>query len=433
MLMTCWFSGFAGGGGSVCRVLSSLPGRLTDHVALGLLTGAVPRDVVDTAIAVHGRRARRSGGSLPPHVMVYFAMAMALFAEDDYEGVLAHLSETLARWGCWEDRWSPATSGGIAQARVRLGFEPVKEVFERVAVPVADALTRGAWCGGLRLVSVDGMVFDLPDSPANAEAFGYPSGGAFPQARVVTLTESGSHCTLGAHIGPVAGKGTGERTAARELFTLLGPKMLFTADRGFYSFDLWCAAAATGAQLLWRIGDTVDLPAVADLGDGSYLSVLFAPRLATSVRQELLTEARDGSDLAEHADKARLVRVIEYYIDGAGPDQGDRELIVLLTTITDPNRAIAGQLAEAYHSRWEHEGANDEIKTELRGPGRILRSKHPDMARQEIYGYLLTHYAITALICTAATEADTDPDRVKFVRTVRLLRRRINDPAAFSP
>jgi hypothetical protein len=426
-------SGVIAAGGSVRRVLSSLSGRLTDHLSVGLLASSVPRDVVDTAIAVHGRGAKRSGGALPPHVMVYFAMAMALFADDDYEGVLAHLSETLRRWGCWEDRWVLPTSGGITQARARLGPEPVKEVFERVAVPVAGALTRGARCAGLRLVSIDGMVFDLPDTKANAEGFGYPSGGVLPQARVVTLTESGSHCTLAAHIGPVAGKGTGERSAARELLGRLGPDMLFTADSGFYGFELWCQAAATGAQLLWRVGDTIDLPMVADLRDGSCLSVVFAPRLAKAVRQRLLDAARNGEDLAGDADKARLVRVVEYYIDGAGPVPGDRELLVLLTTILDPRRALAGQLAEAYHSRWEHEGANDEIKTELRGPGRILRSKNPDMVRQEIYGYLLTHYAIAALICTAATETDTDPDRVKFAATVRLIRRRVADPAAFSP
>jgi hypothetical protein len=421
------------GGGSVGRVLRPLPGRLTDHVALGLLTSVVPREVVDAAVAAHGRQAKRSGGPLPPHVMLYFVMAMALFADEDYEGVLAHLTETLSRWGCWDHTWQMPTSGGITQARARLGSGPVKQVFEQVAVPVAGALTRGARCAGLRVVSIDGMVFDLPDTKANAEVFGYPRAGVFPQARVVTLTESGSHCALGAHIGPVAGEGSGERSVAKELIGLLDEDMLLIADSGFYGFELWCSAVASGAQLLWRIGDVMELPVIADLGDGSYLSVVFAPRLANPARRELLAAARAGDDLSAHRDQARLVRVIEYYMDGAGPHPGQRELICLLTTMVDPRRALAGQLAEAYHYRWEHEGANDEIKTELRGPGRVLRSQSPDMVRQEIYGYLLTHYAIAALICTAATEADTDPDRVKFVRTVRLLRRRIADPAAFSP
>jgi hypothetical protein len=126
------------------------------------------------------------------------------------------------------------------------------------------------------------------------------------------------------------------------------------------------------------------------------------------------------------------VRVVEYEV----PDRGDthsRELVCLLTTLLDPRQAPALDLAEGYHQRWEHESGNDEVKTVLRGPGRILRSKSPDMVRQEIYGYLLTHYALRALICRAATEADIDPDRVKFTRTVRIIRRRIADPAAFSP
>jgi hypothetical protein len=322
---------------------------LTDHLALGLLTGSVPRDVVDSAIAAHGKGAKRSGGALPPHVMVYFTMAMALFADDDYEGVLAHLSETLKRWGSWKESWAAPTSGGITQARARLGSGPVKTVFETVAQPVADLLTRGAWCAGLRLVSIDGMVFDLPDTPANAEAFGYPSGGVFPQARVVTLAESGSHASLGAHIGAVAGKGTGERTAARELFALLGPDMLFTADRGFYSFELWRRAAGTGAHLLWRIGDTLDLPTVADLGDGSYTSVVFAPKTPTAARDRIVARARAGHAIDD--ERARLVRVIEYEITDRGAP-GERELVCLLTTITDPRRAPAGQLAEAYHARW---------------------------------------------------------------------------------
>ena len=90
-------------------------------------------------------------------------------------------------------------------------------------------------------------------------------------------------------------------------------------------------------------------------------------------------------------------------------------------------------LAQAYHQRWEHETGNGQLKTHLRGPARILRSRSPDMVRQEIYGYLLTHYAISALICRAATEADIDPDRVKFKQTVRIIRRHAAPEAAFPP
>ena len=130
--------------------------------------------------------------------------------------------------------------------------------------------------------------------------------------------------------------------------------------------------------------------------------------------------------------KARHVRVIEYEVPDRDGD-GTGELIALITTITEAAAAPAVVLAEAYHQRWEHETGNDQLKTYLRGPGRVLRSKSPDMVRQEIYGYLLTHYAVSALICRAATEAGIDPDRVKFKRTVRIVRRRAADPAAFPP
>ncbi|GAA2009424.1 IS4 family transposase [Catenulispora subtropica] len=407
---------------------------VADMLGVGLLTASVPRAVVDEAVEACGRGARRSGGVLPPHLMVYFAMAMALFADEDYPGVMARLAEPLRSWGGWDPGWMAPTSGGITQARARLGFEPVMQVFQAVAQPVATVLTRGAWLRHRRLVSIDGMVFDLPDSAENVREFGRAGGGVFPQARVTTLVESGSHCALGAVIGGVAGKGTGERSAAAGLFALLDEDMLLTADRGFYSFDLWCAGDDAGAGLLWRIGEAVDLPPVADVGDGSFISLVFARGVKAAAKARLLHAAKTGADMAAHRDQCRLVRVVEYYVNDRGPaSPAQKELFCLITNLLDPGDALPGELAVAYHDRWEHEGANAQIKTGLRGPGKILRSHSPDMVRQEIWGYLLAHYAIAALICRAATDTDTDPDRIKFKNTVRLARRRITDPAAFSP
>jgi hypothetical protein len=409
-------------------------GRLTDWISVGVLAGSVPRDAVDEAVAVCGRQAKRSDGKLPPHVMVYFAMAMALFADDDYEEVLTRLVEPLTRWGCWDAAWQIPGSGGITQARQRLGHEPLRYVFEQVARPVAELLTRGAWLAGRRLVSIDGLEWDAPDSDDNAMEFGYAGGAAhpsaFPKVRVLTLIESGSHAPIGAVIGASSGDGSGEQSMARDLYPLLEADMLLLADRNFYSFTDWCAAADTDAGLLWRIGAGVDLPVVAMLADGSYLSVVFASKIRRPERERILTAARDGQDIDPQ--RARIVRVIEYEVSDRG-DEGDRELICLLSTVLDPDDAPALVLAQGYHDRWEHETGNDQVKTHLRGPGRVLRSHSPDMVRQDIYGYLLTHSAISALICRAATEADIDPDRIKFLRTVRVIRRRIDDPAAFSP
>jgi hypothetical protein len=411
-------------------------GRLTDQISLGVLASSVPRDAVDDAVAAAGRQARRRDGKLPPHVMVYFAMAMALFAGDDYEEVAARLAGTLASWGCWDDSWAVPTSGGITQARQRLGYEPLRELFARVAVPAADLLTRGAFLAGRRLMSIDGFEWDAPDTKENAAAFGYAGKDpavtgrpAFPKVRVVSVSECGSHAVVDAEIGGVAGKGAGEQALARKLYRRLDREWLLLADRNFYNWEDWRAAAGAGAALLWRVKSDLRLPLLQSLPDGSYVSVLVDPKITGKARERLIEAARAGEDL--DPGQARLVRVIEYEIPDRDGD-GNSELIALITTITDPRECPAAALAEAYHQRWEHEAGNDQLKTHLRGPGRVLRSKSPDMVRQEIYGYLLAHWAISGLICQAATEADIDPDRVKFTRTVRVVRRAIT-PAAFPP
>jgi Insertion element 4 transposase N-terminal/Transposase DDE domain len=395
-----------------------------------VLASSVPRDVIDDAVAAAGRQAKRSDGKLPPHVMVYFAMAMALFADEDYEEVAARLAGTLGTWGCWDARWGPPTSGGITRARERLGYEPVAGVFAAVAAPVADLLARDAFVGRWRLMAIDGLEWDVPDTPANAAAFGYPGAGkdraAFPKVRVVSISECGSHAVVDAEIGGVAGKGSGEQSLARPLYGRLADDWLLIADRNFYNWADWCSAADCGAALLWRVKSDLRLPVLAVLPDGSYRSVLISPKATGKARQRLNEAAQAGADL--DPGQARYVRVIEYEV----PGHGEGELIALITTITEFTQAPAPLLAQAYQQRWEHETGNDQLKTHLRGPGKVLRSKSPDMVRQELYGYLLTHYAISTLICQAATEADIDPDRIKFTQTVRIIRRAIG-PAAFPP
>jgi hypothetical protein len=404
-------------------------GVLTDWISLGVLASSVPRDVVDDAIVVTGKGARRAGGKLPPHVMVYFVMALALFADDDYAEVAARLAGTLRGWQCWDQEWDP-TPGAITQARQRLGPEPVAEVFRQVAVPVAGLDTIGAFLGPWRLMSVDGMEWDVPDTARNRAAFGVSGGdrAAFPKIRVVTVSECGSHAAVLAAAGPAAGKGSGEQALARQLYPRLEQDWLLIADRGFYCFADWRTAAGTGAELLWRAPGDARLPALELLPDGSYRSVLTGQKITGRKREALIEAARRGEDLDE--DSARPVRVIEYDVpdrDGDGKD----EMIVLVTTITDYRQAAAGTLARAYHGRWEHETGNAQLKTCLRGPGKVLRSGSPDMIEQEIWGYLLAHYAISALICAAATNAGTGPDRVKFTRTLRIVRRAVGP--AFPP
>jgi hypothetical protein len=418
-----------------------------DQVSLGVLVSTVGRDVIDDAVAMHGVGAKRSDGKLPAHVTAYLTMAMCLFAEDAYEEVAAKVTGSLSRFGVWDAAWSVPSASGITQARKRLGAGAMREIFEGVAGPVATTDTRGAWIrdGKMRrrVVAIDGFEVDVPDTPANVERFvrsGSSSSlsgqqAAYPKARVVALAECGTHAFLAAEVDSAA---VGESTLAQRIYPRLRPDELLTADRNFYSYPAWTQAAATGAALLWRAPTGLGLPVLQVLADGTYIAVIINPSIRNSRRREkILTAARTGEDLDTllDDDSVHLVRVIEYDVpDRAG--NGDDELVVLLTTLTDPtgeNGARADELAAIYHQRWEEETTFAQLKTHLRGPGRVLRSRLPDLVIQEIWAWLTVHYAIATLIARAAEAADIDPDRVSFTRVLRLVRRSATGTADIPP
>jgi hypothetical protein len=332
-------------------------GRLSDWISLGALASWVPRDEIEDAVEAAGKTARRRGGKLPPQVMVYFVMGLALWAEEDYEEVWVKITETLAGWGGFGGDQALVTAGGLAQARQRLGHEAVRGTFELVAAPAATLDTAGAFLGNWRKMSIDGLEWDLPDTAANAAEFGYPGTGdgrraAFPKARVVTIGECASHAPVLAAIGPCVSKGSGEQSLARELYPRLEEDWLLIADRNFYNWEDWCTAAGTGAALLWRVKSDLTLDPLEFLSDGSYLSVLVDPKVKGAARKKILDAARAGEDLDPQ--KARYARVVEYEVpdrEGGGKD----ELIALVTTILDLRQAPAPALAAAYHERWEHE------------------------------------------------------------------------------
>lgn len=414
-----------------CRFMESEATLTPEAVSLGVLVTSVPRDAVEAVITACGVGAQRSDGKLPPHVTAYLTMALCLFPDDDYEEVATKVTGALSRFGCWDAAWSVPTASGITQARKRLGRRVMPEVFEDVVAAVATPDTRGAWLRGWRVLAIDGFDVDLPDSDSNAAEFGYAGSGdnrsACPKARVVALAECGTHAFLAAE---VAGYGTGERTLAARLYPRLRRDELLTADRGFYSFEAWSTAVATGAALLWRAQTNPRLPVVGVLADGTYTSVLINPTVRGRRRERILADARAGADL--DPELAHLVRVVEYDV----PDRegnGSGELIVLLTSILDPAAATAEELADTYHQRWEEETSNDQLKTHLRGPGRVLRSRLADLAHQEIWAWLIVHYALAVLATRAAEAADLDPDRISFTRALRIARRSATGTAAISP
>jgi hypothetical protein len=388
--------------------------RLSDHISIGVLTRVFPPELVDKVVADAGRTEQRQR-LLPARVVVYYVLGLALFSQCSYEEVMRMLVEGLSWADGWSRPWSVPSKGGLFKARMHLGSEPMRALFEAVASPLATERTRGAFYRTWRLMSIDGTTLDLADTEANDAHFGRPSSGrgegvgAFPQLRVVGLGECGTHAMIDAAVGSYR---TSEKRLVPEVFRSFRPEMLVFADRGFYGFELWGQAAATGAALCWRTRTDLVLPVEERLADGSYLSKVYAR--------------------ADRPHDGTAVRVVDYGLVDPGRGESDTSYR-LLTTILDPKAAPANELAALYAQRWEFESSLDELKSHQRGPRIVLRSKMPDGVVQELYGYLCTHFAIRWLMHQVATESDTDPDRLSFTRTLRVARRTTASHPGFSP
>ncbi|MBW6493649.1 MAG: IS4 family transposase [Burkholderiaceae bacterium] len=391
----------------MARTLARLPegSRISDYVSLGVITKTFPLARVRAVLASTGKASQRER-DLPAHVVVYYAIALALYMQSSYREVLRCLLEGL-EW-LMDPALTPRVAGhsGISQARTRLGWEPLAQLHDELVKPIAVASTRGAWYGPWRLVSLDGSTMDVADEQSNDVAFGRPGASrgssAYPQFRFVSLVESGTHVLFGTRMAPYA---TGENTLAKEVLSALDSGMLCLADRGFFGYEMWRQARATKAQLLWRIKRNAVLACDERLADGSYLSSIYP-----------------GEKDRRQRTNAIRVRVIEYSLHGVADAA---PIYRLLTSVLDPQQAPAPELAALYHERWEIETALDELKTHLRGAKIVLRSKTPDLVRQEFYGLLMAHFAVRALMHEAALSAELDPDRLSFIHAVRVVRRKL--------
>lgn len=399
----------------MARTLAALPegSRITDYISLGVITKSFPLNRVRAVLDATGKASRRER-DLPAHVMVYYAIALALYMQSSYREVLRCLLEGVQWLRDPTATLKVAGNSGISQARTRLGWEPLKQLHDEVVKPIAVAATRGAWYRKWRLVSLDGSTLDVADEKVNAKAFGRPGASrgasAYPQLRFVSLVENGTHVLFGTQM---AGYATGEITLAKVVLGALRKGMLCLADRQFFGCQMWQQGLATGAQLLWRVKKNTRLPCEKRLADGSYLSRIYA-----------------SDKDRRHQRNGRRVRVIEYRLEGVA---GAEPLYRLVTSILDPEQAPAQELAALYHERWEIETALDELKTHLRGAKIVLRSKTPELVRQEFYGLLMTHFAVRALMHEAALKADEDPDRLSFMHAVRVVRRKLPTFHAIPP
>jgi hypothetical protein len=396
-------------------------------VGLGVLTGEIGPGLVDEVIGLAGCREKRVR-LLPARTVVYFVLGLCLFSGADsmgppgYRSVMRWLTNGLRHL----DGVALPTSSALTRARQRLGARPLELLFGLRRGVLAAAGTPGAFAFGLRLVAWDGTGIDAADTPANAAAFGGVQGGG-PQLRLLALIECGTHALIDAVFDGVAR--VSEQKLARRLLHALGPGMLLLADRNFPGWELWGLAAETGADLAWRIKKNLVFPPLRVLPDGSFLSIMPTP--AENVR---LGQARAAGRIPRGLPEGHLVRIIEYTLTVRAADGTTRiEPFRLVTTLLDHQRAPAAGLAALYHERWESENGYAELKTRLRGAAFILRSRSPELVRQELFAFLTVYQALCALEAEAAGQAGIDPDRISFTVTVRVARDHAASQAIITP
>src|SRR5918992_445383 len=365
-----------------------------------VLRPAIVAEVIDRC-AAREKRARK----LPASTVLLLCVAMNLYSNDCLTHVFFRLVSRM-RWLLGDPDALRVSKGAVCQARYRLGARPLVELFRRVCKPLATPSTPQAFLFGLRLMALDATLMDVPDTPQNVRAFGKrraPRGeSAWPQIRLVAISECSTHAVLEAGVWS---HDFDERSAGTRLLRGVGEGVLLLWDRGFHSFEMVQGALARGCELLGRLPRTVKAgkPA-ATLSDGTQLVWV---RPANYYRRRKRGERG-------------LMRLIRYTLEDPNRP-GHRVEHRLITSLLDPEVAGAEELVVAYHSRWEFELAVDEMKNHQRHPSTPLRSKKPVGVIQEIYGLLIAHYVVRAVMVEAARMVELAPNRLSFTGTVRLI------------
>lgn len=386
----------------------------TEHLSMGVLALCFPIHRINTIIAACEKTEKRVR-DLPAALMVYYVIALSLFPGVAYQSVLRWLLSGLQWLG--NHNFRVACRASLSDARQRLGALPMQMLHKEMAIPLADKSIRGSYFKDLLLVALDGSTLSLQDTQDNAKEFERPSNqhgnGAYPLARFVGLVECGTHLIFAANLG---GYKNSEITLAKSLVPSLRVGMLCMADRLFPGYSLWKQFAATGAHLLWRAKVSVDLKKTHVFSDGSYLA------------EWLPKEERNKGN------KAVIVRVIEYRINDSGVKDDKGEVFRLITTILDPADATAEELAALYPQRWEIEITIKEGKTILRKGTVTLRSKIPELVKQEFWGMILAHYLVRKMMAHAALEKGLDPDELSYAGSIEIIKATQSGPVlSFSP
>jgi hypothetical protein len=389
--------------------------RFSDTISFAVISRFIPCDKINKILDRTGKNTKRNR-LLPSHIMIYYIIALGFYFESSSRDVLRFLLDSL-RDLLPKESWIPtACKSAISQARTRIGKEPLIMLYDEIVQPIATENTEGAYYKNRLLVVLDGSTIEVADTEENTQYFGKPKygsfiglkgEGAFPLMRFLALVEVGTHVAFEVVYSKFS---TSEFELGKMVLNKVKPNMLVLADRMFFTYETWKIGLEKGADLLWRVKKNAKLDVIEKLPDGSYLSRIYPSDRDKKFNQNGIT-----------------VRVIEYQING------NEECYRLIATILDHNEAPAQELAALYSERWTIETVYDELKNHTRDKKVFLRSKTPDLAIQEFYGLLLAHYAIRGVMHEAALQAKLPPNRLSFVHSVRVVRRKLKAFSGFSP
>jgi hypothetical protein len=379
---------------NVCQ-LPAPPKEVLDRLLplYQLLPVCVVRDVL-----LQTRRHSRRQRELPAHCVVWLVIAGSLFRDRSLPMVWRHLHSS-------RESAEPDDSA-FTHARKRLGAEPLRQLFHRIAAPLGQPSMNSVFHRGWRVVAMDGTVIEVPDTPANRAHFGSSSNqygeGAFPQLQALALCEVGSHAIFDFEFGPYK---VSELALSEELLLRLPGGVLLLMDRGLSYYEQVRLVRKRNSHVLARVkAEQRELPVEEVLPDGSYLSHIYPS----------YNDRRAGKG-------GIAVRVIRYTHDDPGRD-GSGEESCLITTLLDPADLSAQEAIELYPWRWEEESALEEIKEVLlQGKKPLLRSKTPQLVQQELYGLLLAHFVVRSVMAAAAMQAEVEPTRLSFKRSQEIL------------
>lgn len=382
-----------------------MPGRpfivetSADEGAFDRLRASIDPEWIDAALEATGTATLRRR-RLPAEQVIWLVLGMALYRHRPIDELVERLDLVLPGSG-----QSSVAKSSVAQARARLGEEPLQWLFERCSEKWGHASARRYMWRGLAVYGVDGTTIRVPDSPDNRGFFGDQWAGdkkglsGYPLARIVTLMALRSHIVAAAAIGPYED----ERPMASTLWPKLPDNALVIVDRNFLAANILLPLERVGSSRHWLTRATArsKWKVLKKLGAGDEL-----------VEVEVSREARrKNPDLP----KLWKMRAIRYQRPGFKPQ-------TLLTSLCDSKAYPAGELRALYHERWELELGFNEVKTEMLEREEAIRSKTPPGAMQELWAIGLAYNLIRLEMEQVAAEAKVPPARISFVMSLRLIR-----------